>query len=148
MAINDYHVCAKLLDSSDTRKMYHCFTDSKIGVVWLETHIFITKYCLQIAKCNGLECFQPMHTNVQLWLSLFLSWSISYQLKSKKVKHKTICGFYEGLALQQLRANEKCMKLPYDLYCPSKTVNIAEEVCPNACFKKICKTKELLKFHL
>ena len=45
--------------------MYHCFTDSKIGADRLETHVFISKYCLLIAKCNDLECCEPLRTDVQ-----------------------------------------------------------------------------------
>ena len=42
----------------------------------------------------------------------------------------------------------KCMKRPYDLYCPSTTTNSAEYVCANARWKKIYTTKKLLKFSL
>ena len=30
-----------------------------------ETHVYILKYCLQIAKCDDMECCQPMQSNVQ-----------------------------------------------------------------------------------
>ena len=71
----------------------HCFIDSKIDVDWLEGHAFISKYCLQIAKCDGLECCQAKRTNLQkvlgkflptfLALSLSLWRSISYQPKKE-----------------------------------------------------------------
>ena len=77
---------------SDDSKACHDFRDSKIGKNWLETHVYIPKYCLQIAKCN------------------------------KKHETQKISGFYQSLALQHLRPKsyEKCMKLPYDLHCPSR----------------------------
>ena len=53
------------MDLSDDSKAYHDFRDSKIGKNWLETHVYISKYCLQIAKCNNIECCQPMRSNVQ-----------------------------------------------------------------------------------
>ena len=40
------------------------------------------------------------------------------------------------------------MKLHYDRYCPSTTVDSAEYVYPNARCEKICTIKELLEFHL
>ena len=44
--------------------------------------------------------------------------------------------------------NEKCMKLPYDLYCPSTKASNVDYVCPYILCKKICSTKELLLNHL
>ena len=32
---------------------------------WLETHVYISKYCPRIAKCNNIECCQSMRGNVQ-----------------------------------------------------------------------------------
>ena len=55
MTIDDYEVSAKWLDPSGDSKAYQDFRDSKIGKNWLETHIYITKYCLQIAKCNNIR---------------------------------------------------------------------------------------------
>ena len=65
---------------------------------------------------------------------------------SKKGETQKICGFYESLALQQLRLKgyKKYMKLSYNLQALSKTVNSCKYVCPNARCKKICTTKELL----
>ena len=54
-----------MLDSSGESKTYHCFTDTKIDVDWLQTHVFISNYCLKIAKWNGLEYCQPMRTDAQ-----------------------------------------------------------------------------------
>ena len=65
MTIDDFEVSAKSLDPSDDSKAYHDFRDSKIGKNWLETHVYISKYCLQIEKCNNIECCQPMRSNVQ-----------------------------------------------------------------------------------
>ena len=53
------------VESSDDSKAYRDFRDSKIGRNWLETHVYISKYCLQIEKCNNIECCQPMRSNVQ-----------------------------------------------------------------------------------
>ena len=52
MTTNGYQVSAKWVDPSDESKAYHCFTDPNIGVDWMETHVFVSKYCLQIAKSN------------------------------------------------------------------------------------------------
>ena len=43
-----------------------------------------------------------------------------------------ISGFYQSLALKHLQPKgyEKCMKLPYDLYCPTTETNNADYVCP------------------
>ena len=71
-------------------KAYHNLKDSKIVKNWLETHVYKSKYCLQIEKCNNIECCQLMQSNVQevlggkflpvpVALSFSLSWSISYQ---------------------------------------------------------------------
>ena len=68
----------------------------------------------------------------------------------KKDETQKISGFYQSLPLQHLRPKsyEKCMKLPYDLYCPSTEMNNADYVCPYILCKKICTTKELLLYHL
>ena len=80
MTIDDYEVSAKWVDPSNASKAYHDFRDSKIGKNWLETHVYMSKYCLQIAKCNNIECCQPMRSNVQEVLGeLSLWWSISYR---------------------------------------------------------------------
>ena len=68
MTIDDYEVSAKWVNPSDDSKAYHDFRDSKIGKNWLEAHIYVSKYCLQIAKCNNKECCQPMQSNVQEFL--------------------------------------------------------------------------------
>ena len=88
IVIDGYHISDKWVNPSDESKVYHCFTDSKTGADWLEPDFFISKYCLQIAKCNNLVCCQPMRTNVQeilhgkfLRTTLTLWWSISYQPK-------------------------------------------------------------------
>ena len=65
MTIDEYPVSARWVDASDDSKGYKNFTDSKVGADWLETHVYISKYCLQIAKCNDLECCKPARTNVQ-----------------------------------------------------------------------------------
>ena len=110
-------------------RMIANFTDSKVGADWLETHVYIPKYCLQIAKYNDLGCCKPARTNVQEVLGgKFLP---------------------APLALTggpSPKAYKQCVKLPYDLYCPSTKVDDAEYVCAHC--KKICTTKELLKFHL
>ena len=134
MTIDDYEVSAKWVDPSDDSKVYHDFRDSKIGKNWLETHVYMSKYCLQIAKCNNIECCQPMRSNVQEVLggkvltSTFSSLSGGPYLidPCKKDETQKISGFYQSLALQHLRPKgyEKCMKLPYDLYCPSTFIHI------------------------
>ena len=158
MTIDDYEVSAKWVDPSDDSKVYHDFRDSKIGKNWLETHVYMSKYCLQIAKCNNIECCQPMRSNVQEVLggkvltSTFSSLSGGPYLidPCKKDETQKISGFYQSLALQHLRPKgyEKCMKLPHDLYCPSMEANNADYVCPYILCKKICTTKELLLYHL
>ena len=68
----------------------------------------------------------------------------------KKDETQKISGFYQSLALQHLRPKgyEKCIKLPYDLYCPSTEGNNVNCVCPYILCKKICTTKELLLYHI
>ena len=41
MNINGYQVNAKIVDPSDESKAYNCFTDSKCGADWLDSHVFI-----------------------------------------------------------------------------------------------------------
>ena len=118
---------------SDVSKAYHDFRNSKIGKNLLETHIYIPKYCLQIAECNNIECCQPVRSNVQEILGgkflpapLALSGGLYLIDLCKKDETQKISGFYQSLALQHLRPKgyEKCMKLPYDLYCPSTFIHI------------------------
>ena len=62
MTIDDYEVRAKWVDPSDDSKAYHDFIYSKIGINWLETHLYISKYCLQIALSTTLKQHNTMHT--------------------------------------------------------------------------------------
>ena len=63
--IDDYEISVRWVDLSDDSMAYHVFKCSIIGKNWLETHVYILKYCLQIAKCDYMECCQPMRSNVQ-----------------------------------------------------------------------------------
>ena len=63
--IDDYEISVRWVDLSDDSMAYHVFKCSIIGKNWLETHVYILKYCLQIAKCDNMECCQPMRSNVQ-----------------------------------------------------------------------------------
>ena len=121
MTIDDYEVSAKWVDPSDNSKAYHDFRDSKIGKNCLETHVCISKYCLQIAKCNDIECYQPMRSNVPEVLGgkflpapLALSGGPYLIDPCKNDETQKISGFHQSLALQHLRPKgcEKCMKLP------------------------------------
>ena len=68
----------------------------------------------------------------------------------KKDEMQKISEFYQGLAWQHPwpKGYEKCMKLLYDLYCPSTKANNADYVCPYILCKKICTMKEPLLHHL
>ena len=145
------------MGGSDDSKAYHDFRDSKIAKDGLETHIYISKYCLQIAKCNNIECCQSMRSNVQevlgrMFLPAPLALSSGPYLidPCKKDETQKISGFFQSLALQHLRPKsyKKCMKLPYDLYCPPMEASNANYVCPYILFKKICTMKELLLYPL
>ena len=69
--------------------------------------------------------------------------------KDKSDKSK-FCDFYKSSALQHLRSKgyDKCLALPYDLYCPSSLLDDGDYVCPYNKCQKSCTTKELLIFHL
>ena len=106
MIIDDYEVSAKWGNPSDDSKAYHDFRDSKIGKKWLETSVYISKYCQQIAKCNNIECCQPMRSNVQEVLGgkflpapLALSGGPYLIDPCKKDEAQKISGFYQSLAL-------------------------------------------------
>ena len=105
MTIDDYEVSAKWVDPSDDSKVYHDFRDSKIGKNWLATHVYMSKYCLQIAKCNNIECCQPMRSNVQevlggKFLPAPLALSLVVHILSihvKRMKHKRFPDFIRVL---------------------------------------------------
>ena len=138
MTIDDYEVSAKWVDPSNASKAYHDFRDSKIGKNWLESHVFISKYYLEIAKCNDIECCQSVRSNVQEVLGgkflpapLALSGGPYLIDPCKNDETQKISGFYQSLVLQHLRPKDykKCKKPPYDLYCPSTEANNADYVC-------------------
>ena len=54
----------QLVQGDDPIK-YKNYTDAKIGADWLQTHVYISKYCLQIAKCDNFDCCGPLQTNTQ-----------------------------------------------------------------------------------
>ena len=96
----------KWVDPSVEIKAYDCFTDSKICENWLETRVFISRYCLQIAKRNNLEYCQPEHTNLQKVLrgkfqpTLLTHCGGPYFINpsnSKQMKHKILAGFTRTL---------------------------------------------------
>ena len=67
--IDDYPVSAAWVDPSGNATDFKMFSDKKLGLKWLENHVRISKYCLQIAKCTDNECCKPLRTNVQEILS-------------------------------------------------------------------------------
>lgn len=155
MKIDDYQVSAQWVDKCDDSWRYKDYTDAKLGANWLEKHIYVSKYCLQITKCDDSDCCRPLRTNIQNVLKgKFLPTPLSFGkgatlLDPKKKDEKTrLRGLYESLALQHLRPPNYplCEQLPYDLYCPSSKDNDPEYVC--AYCRKICTTKALLKIHL
>ena len=153
--IDDYSVSARWIDCSDDRKKYKSYTDTKLGAYWLENHVYISKYCLQIAKCTNIDCCKPLRTNVQEVLGgqflpppLTLQSGPSLVDPGKKSEKDRFCGFYKSLVLKNMRPTlyKNCGKLPFDLYCPSAKIDDPNYCC--AYCKKICTTKELLKLHL
>ena len=105
MTIDDYEVSAKWVDPSNASKAYHDFRDSKIGKNWLETHVFISKYYLEIAKSNDIECCQSVRSNVQevlggKFLPAPLALSLVVHILSihvKRMKHKRFPDFIRVL---------------------------------------------------
>ena len=56
---------AKWVDPKDSAKSFGNFTDRKVGSDWLNRHVRISKYCLEIAKCDDSTCCKALRTNVQ-----------------------------------------------------------------------------------
>ena len=50
---------------SDDSATYKNYTDLRIRANWLETHTYISKYCLQLARCNDIKCGSPLRTPIQ-----------------------------------------------------------------------------------
>ena len=153
--IDNYPVSAHWVDSSDDSKKYKNHSDAKIGANWLHNHVYISKYCLQIAKCGNIDCCEPLRTTVQEVLGgkflpppLALESGASLIDPRKKSEKDKLCGFYKSLALKHMRPKKYklCGQLPFDLYCPSVKIDDPDLFCPHC--KKICTTKALLKFHL
>ena len=63
--VDGHKVSAKWFDPMDDSASFKAFTDRKIGADWLDTHVRISKYCLEIAKCGNDDCCTPLRTNVQ-----------------------------------------------------------------------------------
>ena len=155
--IDDYPVSAAWVDPSGNATDFKMFSDKKLGRKWLENHVRISKYCLQIAKCTDNECCKPLMTNVQEILSgkflptpLVLNSGPSLLDPTDKNEKCKIATFYKSFALRHLRSHgyRDCDVLPYDLYCPSTDISNYDYVCPYIKCQKICTTKELLKLHL
>ena len=153
--IDDYPVSARWVDSSDDSEKYKQYTDVKMGADWLERHVYVSKYCLQIAKCGNIDCCRPLRTTVQevlggMFLSPPLAFASGPSLGDPKNKSETtkLSDFYKSLALKHMRPTmyKLCDALPFDLYCPSVKIDDPEYVC--AYCRKICTTKALLKLHL
>ena len=155
--INGYKVSAKWVDPKDSAKSFGNFTDRKVGSDWLNQHVRISKYCLEIAKCDDSTCCKALRTNVQTILKeQFLPTPPAMGsdvtladplLKSEKTK---FLSFFESSALQHLRPTSyrSCTSLPYDLYCPSVSIDDKDYVCPFSKCRKINTTKDLLSLHL
>ena len=153
--IDNYPVSARWVDSSDDSKKYKDYTDAKMGADWLERHVYIYKYCLQIAKCGNIDCCRPLRTTVQEVLGgKFLSPPLALESgpslvdPKKKSEKKKLSGFSKSLSLKHMRPTryKLCNTLPFDLYCPSVKFDDPEYVCAHC--RKICTTKALLKLHL
>ena len=103
MTIDDYEVSAKWVDPSCDSKAYQDFRDSKIGNNWLETHVYISKYCLQIAKCNNMsvtsqcEVMWKVLGGKFLPAPLALSGGHILSIHVKRMKHKRFLDFIRVL---------------------------------------------------
>ena len=53
------------VDPSDKATNFKSFTDAKLGAKWLESHVHVSKYLLQMTKCKYDTCCKPLRTNVQ-----------------------------------------------------------------------------------
>ena len=154
--IDGYPVTASWVDPSENDGNFKHFSDNKLKT-WLEAHVRISKYCLQIAKCTNDDCCKPLRTNVQDVLrSKFLPTPIVLNSEpslldpGEKGEKCKIADFYKSLALRHLRPKgyKQCDVVPYDLYCPSVAISNPDYVCPYVRCQRIFTTKELQKLHL
>ena len=136
--IDEFPVSARWVDPSDDSAAYKNSTDAKIGANWLENHAYISKYCLQLAKCNDIKCCSPLRTPIQEVLGgKFLPTPLAFTAgpvlvdPAKKSEKTRIRGLFESQALQKMRpSNHKSTAmLPYDFYCPSVEIDNEEYVC-------------------
>ena len=141
------------VDPSEKANNFKEFADNKLKS-WLEEHVRIYKYCLQICKYKNDDCCKPLSPNVHNVLhNGFLPKPIvlnpdSFLLdpadKSEKCE---IADFYKSFALHHLWpiSYTRCDVVPYDLYCPSVAISNPDYVCLYAQCQRLFTTKELLK---
>ena len=108
---------------------------------WFEKHCSISKYCLQISKCDDLSCCGKLRSNIRVIMKerylpgprlIKRSTESGVQLASigeQPVKDKKIyTNLIQTLALSHLKpSGYEEVGLPYDLFCPSVHKKLAEK---------------------
>ena len=135
--------------------------------VWVENHCTISKYCLQIAKCDDLSCCKRLRSNIRTVIKgRFLpgprlmkrSAEGGLQLANigeQPVKEtKIYTGLMQTMALLHMKPEGyEDVDLPYDLFCPSVQKKLAEKggsryQCDSMKCRQIFTSLELAKMHL
>ena len=145
--IDGYPVSAEWVDPDERCNEFQSFSDKTLGGKWMENHVRISKYCLEIAKCGNSDCCRPLRTNVQTVLQgqflptpLVFAKGGTLMNPQDKNENNKCAGFYKCLALRHMRPSsyEDCEFLPFDLYCPSTPIDTTDYLYPyNKCGKNV-----------
>ena len=136
ISIDNHTVKCSYRKPTDEPKEIHPVDDD-----WLEKHCSISKYCLQISKCDDLSCCGKLRSNIRgIMKERYLpgprlikrSPESGLQLAGigeQPVKDKKIyTSLLQTMALSHLKpSGYEQVDLPYDLFCPSVQKKLAEK---------------------
>ncbi|CAF1571218.1 unnamed protein product, partial [Rotaria sordida] len=104
---------------------------------WKSKHVRQSQYCLQIVKCDDINCCSPLRTNLKSILSNgFLpppilykctNTGINYGEKSKNIG--SFGGLLQRLALNSIQPQTKLLQVPFDYYCPTVEEKLTKRTC-------------------
>ena len=104
---------------------------------WKSKHVRQSQYCLQIVKCDDINCCSPLRTNLKSILADgFLPPPIPYECTNIGINYGeksrnigSFNGLLQRLALNNIQPQTKFLQLPFDYYCPTIEEKLTERSC-------------------
>ena len=123
---------------------------------WASRHVQQSQYCLQIVKCNDVECCGQRRSDFNnVFAGRFLPPPIPYRNTKTGIEPANTSSegnfgsLYQRMALSHLVPPHDFVVIPFDLYCPSLQNTLTKRICKHcsAYFPSQAAMKKHLSVH-